>query len=514
MPLLAFGVYELDTESGELRRQGRRVHLAAQPFTVLSILASRPGTVVSRDELVREVWGGQTFVDFERGLNFCIATVRSALKDDARSPRFIETLPRRGYRFIADVSVQEGVSVHADASVQADVSAQADGRIRADGGHGIDRGTAALPAIARRWAWVAALPLLLLAQLPASSRVHSRTTAVPAAREAFERGLGTSSGGPAGLRKSVYQFRLAARLDPRFAEAQYALGDTYLTLAGQRELPLGAALAEAHAAARRAAELEPLAATRQLLGTTRLLHEWDWEGARRDLAEAVRLAPSWDGALVSYARFLSAAGDDAAALEMIDRAEALSPSCDLLLFDSGAIRYRARRYDEAIVKLTRAAELGPPRGMSSTDWQKQVQSLKITIRLSQRDPDAARQEALKILQLNGVAESAQHAFGSRDAAEALRLFYRRSVDLMSRAEAGRIPPTRLAAAHAALGENGAALDWLERAAGEHDPEIVYMLRNPELDALRGDRRFRALEAGIHKTPPPRAQLIAGIAAAF
>jgi hypothetical protein len=143
-----------------------------------------------------------------------------------------------------------------------------------------------------------------------------------------------------------------------------------------------------------------------------------------------------------------------------------------------------------------------------------VQALKITIRLSQRDPDAARQEALKVLQLNGVAESTQRAFGSRDAAEALRLFYRRSLDLMSRAEAGRVPPTRLAAAHAALGENDAALDWLERAAGEHDPELVYMLRNPELDALRGDWRFHALEAGIHKLPQPRASLIAGITAAF
>jgi hypothetical protein len=84
---------------------------------------------------------------------------------------------------------------------------------------------------------------------------------------------------------------------------------------------------------------------------------------------------------------------------------------------------------------------------------------------------------------------------------------------MDRAEAGRIPPTRLAAAHVALGENDAALDWLERAAGEHDPEIVYMLRNPEFDALRGDRRFRALEAGMHKLPRLRASLIAGILAA-
>src|SRR4051812_12269450 len=103
MPLMAFGVFELDTATGELRRQGRRVHLAAQPFTVLSILAARAGTIVSRDELRHTVWGDDTFVEFDRSLNFCIATVRAALNDDARSPRFIETLPRRGYRFIASV---------------------------------------------------------------------------------------------------------------------------------------------------------------------------------------------------------------------------------------------------------------------------------------------------------------------------------------------------------------------------------------------------------------------------
>jgi TolB-like protein/DNA-binding winged helix-turn-helix (wHTH) protein len=100
---LRFGDFELDLESAELRQGGNVVKLHGQPLTVLALLASRPGRVVSREELGKEVWGSETFVDFDQGLNFCIKQIRSALGDDARHPRYIETLPRRGYRFIAGV---------------------------------------------------------------------------------------------------------------------------------------------------------------------------------------------------------------------------------------------------------------------------------------------------------------------------------------------------------------------------------------------------------------------------
>jgi DNA-binding winged helix-turn-helix (wHTH) protein/TolB-like protein len=101
---IRFGLFELDPVSGDLRREGRLVRLQPQPARVLALLASRPGEVVTREELRRQIWSDGTFVDFERGLNFCIAQIRSALQDSADSPRFIETLPRRGYRFIAPVS--------------------------------------------------------------------------------------------------------------------------------------------------------------------------------------------------------------------------------------------------------------------------------------------------------------------------------------------------------------------------------------------------------------------------
>jgi DNA-binding winged helix-turn-helix (wHTH) protein/TolB-like protein len=100
---IRFGEFEFDAVSGELRHGSEHVRLEPQPARVLAILLERAGDVVARTELQQRVWGDETFVDFEHGLNYCIAQIRTALGDSASEPRFIETLPRRGYRFIGSV---------------------------------------------------------------------------------------------------------------------------------------------------------------------------------------------------------------------------------------------------------------------------------------------------------------------------------------------------------------------------------------------------------------------------
>jgi DNA-binding winged helix-turn-helix (wHTH) protein len=100
---IRFGLFEVDLQAGELRRQGYKVKLQDQPFQILVLLLDRPGEVVTREELQKKLWPADTFVDFERGLNRAVNKLREALSDDADSPRFIETLPRRGYRFVAPV---------------------------------------------------------------------------------------------------------------------------------------------------------------------------------------------------------------------------------------------------------------------------------------------------------------------------------------------------------------------------------------------------------------------------
>jgi TolB-like protein/DNA-binding winged helix-turn-helix (wHTH) protein len=106
---ISFGPFELRLKSGELLRDGSLVRLPPQPHKVLSLLAENAGQLVTREEIRRQVWGDETFVDFDKGLNFCIKQIREALGDSAQSPRYIETLPRRGYRFIAPIN-QAGVA--------------------------------------------------------------------------------------------------------------------------------------------------------------------------------------------------------------------------------------------------------------------------------------------------------------------------------------------------------------------------------------------------------------------
>jgi len=100
---IGFGVFQVDVQTGELRKQGLRIKLRDQPFQILLLLLAHPGEIVSRDELQKQLWPGDTFVDFDRGLNKAVNHLRTALGDSAESPRFIETLPKRGYRFIAPV---------------------------------------------------------------------------------------------------------------------------------------------------------------------------------------------------------------------------------------------------------------------------------------------------------------------------------------------------------------------------------------------------------------------------
>ena len=101
---IRFGTFELDPDTGELRKQGLKVRLQEQPFQILQILLERPGKVVTREELQQCIWPSDTFVDFDHGLYNAIKKLREALGDSADTPRYIETLSRRGYRFIAPVN--------------------------------------------------------------------------------------------------------------------------------------------------------------------------------------------------------------------------------------------------------------------------------------------------------------------------------------------------------------------------------------------------------------------------
>jgi len=147
VPLARFGPFEVDFRAGELLKNGRRIRLQDQPLQVLAMLLERPGNVVTRDEFRQKLWPNDTFVDFDHGLNNAINRLRDALNDSAEAPRFIETLPRRGYRFIgqidncatattqmlcsasSDAAPPSGVALDADASIEVSLLAKRRHRI-------------------------------------------------------------------------------------------------------------------------------------------------------------------------------------------------------------------------------------------------------------------------------------------------------------------------------------------------------------------------------------------------
>ena len=101
--LLRFGVFELNLDLEELRKNGTLLKLPPQPFRLLALLASHSGQIVTRDEIQAQLWGNDTFIDFDQGVNKCIKQIRAALSDNPDNPLYLETIPRRGYRFLAPV---------------------------------------------------------------------------------------------------------------------------------------------------------------------------------------------------------------------------------------------------------------------------------------------------------------------------------------------------------------------------------------------------------------------------
>src|SRR5450755_2047578 len=127
--VVRFGTYEVSLQSGEVRKAGLKIRVQQQPMKLLEILLERPGEVVTREELRGRVWPNESFGDFDQALNIAIGKLRSALGDSAENPRFIETLPKRGYRFIADVSVLDtDARLRRPESVAADPPATESGR--------------------------------------------------------------------------------------------------------------------------------------------------------------------------------------------------------------------------------------------------------------------------------------------------------------------------------------------------------------------------------------------------
>ncbi|ANM30079.1 hypothetical protein ABI59_11600 [Acidobacteria bacterium Mor1] len=445
-----FAGFELRVDQGELRRGSETVELQPQPFKVLTLLVRRAGELVTRDQLRDEIWGRETHVDFDRGLNFCIKQVRRALGDDAAEPRFIRTLPRRGYRFVAEVESADSLK-----------AAPAAGSMRR-------ASTVAAAAVG--------VVLLTLGVTWWFGSAASRDAPVdPAATDMFLRGQhALQQGTSEGLEQGRELLRRATEIAPELAQAHLALARSYMGEASEDTV------SEARSALDRALDADPyLAEAWAMRGVMRLDLDWDWAGAEEALSRAVELSPESAGFRHAFARYLSLAGRHEEAIFQIDKAMSLEPVSTALKADGGWYYYLARRFDAAEALCRTTVGLDPA---NQNAWWCLLQVYQ------QQGRDRDLLEAA-----HALARAIDPA--SRERFETGSDFWRWYA---SRRDLG-VPaasPTHTGLARLGMGDLEGALDLFEEAVAGRSSCALPLGVDPQVDPLRGRPEFAALLARI------------------
>jgi DNA-binding winged helix-turn-helix (wHTH) protein/tetratricopeptide (TPR) repeat protein len=292
-----FGDFQLDCRIPELKKRGRTVRVPQQPVQILSLLIAAAGEVVTREDLRDAVWAHDTHVDFDRGINKAINRLRQVLGDRSERPRFIETVPRRGYRFIAAVT-----------------------------------------------------------QVSAPVRVISaevRETLLKARHFGGKRTV-------AALARSVDYFRETIERDPDYADAWGGLAETYVMLGIFGLKPSHEAFPAARSAAKRALALDGSSAqAHTLLADVRKFFEWDWEGAERAYRRALDIDPRATRTHQEYAQLLAMLARHAEAWTEIEAARQCDPVSPIIHAFFSYILLEARQYDRAVVAGLKAVEFEP-----------------------------------------------------------------------------------------------------------------------------------------------------------
>lgn len=378
-----FGEFVADVAAGELLRAGRRLRLQEKPFQLLMALLERPGQVLTREELSERLWPGGIHVDYEQGLGNAVQKLRQALCDSAESPRYVETVPRRGYRFLAPVA-----SEHSHQGPVAPSETQ----------HSAAAGRLRWPARTTLFvagALLAAGLLLLVTFRAGTPNTSGALTRDPEAWEAYLRARHFEENKtPESMPKSVEYFRQAIVEDPQFAMAWAGLADAYrfmgaLSLlsreeayhrssqAARRALELDENLGEAHAALaettfrfgspdadvgpgfRRALELRPDSATIRQWHANYLASRGRPEEALEEMQRAQRMDPLSLHINADLSVLLYNAGLHAEAREQIRRTLELDANYPKAHFLVGYMEWEEQHFDEAVAAFRRVNELAP-----------------------------------------------------------------------------------------------------------------------------------------------------------
>ncbi len=495
-----FGEFELDLRAEVLTRSGARIRLASQPLKLLTLLVRRAGELVTREDIVEELWTKGAVVDFDHVVNQYIRQLRSALGDNRGSPVYIETAPRRGYRFIAAVNrIEAAHAAMTDRGEAQDVAPPSREAVVEDASVRVDATDTPRAPTAHRAAWIVA-PLVIVTIVIASAIVLSRdrqTHSEPAvphtpvslaseARAGYEKGrYFFNQGTRASFQKACDYFQRALDADPSYALAYKGMADCYMALSSAGLATADEAMPKARAMARKAIALDDaLAEGHIVLGVVYLNYDWNWPAARAELERATALAPSNIDAHFALSSYYRVVGQIDAGARELKWAQVLDPVSVKSYHSLGWLYVWAGRYQEASTELQKCVELAPDYTyayfglfMAYDHLGKEAQAMAALQRYLalQNEADIAARVA-KIYSASGYTRARREYLELMVAANVQRHFL----------------AYQIAGGYALLGDQEKALDYLEQAYRERSNHLTHLKVDSYFDSLRGEVRFQQL----------------------
>jgi DNA-binding winged helix-turn-helix (wHTH) protein/Tfp pilus assembly protein PilF len=502
--VVRFGVFEADLRSGELRRSGVRVKLQELPFQALKLLLSRPNEVLSREQISQQLWPEGVHVDFDRGVISAINRLREALRDSADNPVFIETVGRRGYRWIAPTQTDPGP--------QTTIAVAEEFR-------------EAQPVYSLRWFLTSGLLLLAVLFLLWSVRsrrdsAHHSTdasSARPNASSISTSPLPSSAQPPANreaedfylkgryywekrtpdsLNKAVDSFTQAIVHDPNYAPAYVGLANCYNLLREYTAMSSSEAYPRALAAAKKAVELDGQSSEAHAsLAFVSFNGMWDVPTAEREFRRALELNPNNAAAHHWYATYLMCLRRYPEALAEIQRAQDLDPSSKSVLADKGFLLFDAGKVQEATALLKQMEE-NEPDFISPHRYLKNVYLLTgdYPHYLAEAKSEA---ELMHDASAQAIAQATQQGFDAAGARGLLLALNQQEQKLYDR---GLFSPYYLAESYSLLGANKEALRYLKIASDQHADGVPGVACNHAFDKLHEDPAFTRLLADVGLQP--------------
>jgi DNA-binding winged helix-turn-helix (wHTH) protein/tetratricopeptide (TPR) repeat protein len=473
---IRFDGWTLTRGSGELTRDGKTQRLPPQPLATLLELLDHAGDVVTRERLVEVLWP-TGIVDFDNSLNAVVRKVRVVLGDDSETPRYIETLPRIGYRFVGKIET---------APVGAPLVAPP---VRK--GWAIQRpliGVACLLAAVILVALVRHVnhepPVAATAAAkppaPAAAPAVPRRTTNERAYDLYLQGIFNRSRRDInGTDVALGNFQAALNEDPYYADAWAGLAETYSGAAMTQYMPTIPAYEQARSAALRAIELdETLGHGHAALAHITLMFDHDFAKTEAELKRGIELDPNYSRNWHTLAILRAFQDRLPEAMDAIRRARELEPMTLLYSSNYGLLLYQARRYDEAIAH---AKSL-----LASQPRLDQARSLLIRALVAKGDvPAALEQLPLRMNERPNLADAGYVHARAGDRAQALAEIAR----IERIGDEGFGVGYDIALIRAGLGDEAEACTALERAVADHSLTVLWMRTDPRMDPLRGARCF-------------------------